>query len=67
MLVQLQLEINNRKDQLTELEISIQEETTENEALQNQCDNYEKYLEQKAREQGMARPGETYYIIVPGD
>ena len=67
MLVQLQMEITDRQKKIAELDNSIVRQTAENEELQNQSDNYERYLEKKAREQGMARPGESIYIEIPGD
>ena len=67
MLVQLQLEINQKQKRIDELDAAISKQTTQNEDLQYQNDNYETYLENKAREEGMARPGETIYKEVPGN
>ena len=38
-----------------------------NEDLENKTQNSEEYLEQQARENGMARPGEQIYQEIPGD
>ena len=61
MLVQLQLEITDRQDRIAALDEQIRQQELENDNLQKQADNYEYYQEQKAREQGYARPGETTY------
>ncbi|HIW73566.1 MAG TPA: septum formation initiator family protein [Firmicutes bacterium] len=61
MLVQLQLEITDRQDRIAALDEQIRQQELENDNLQKQADNYEYYQEQKAREQGYARPGETIY------
>lgn len=61
MLVQLQMEITEKKNRIAALDEQISTYEKINDDLQKQSDNYEYYLEQKAREQGMARPGETIY------
>ena len=61
MLVQLQMEITDRQDRIAALDDQIRQQELENDNLQKQTDNYEYYLEQKAREQGYARPGETIF------
>ncbi|MDD3692418.1 MAG: septum formation initiator family protein [Oscillospiraceae bacterium] len=66
MLIQLQLEISKRQKKIDELDIASVLLQKEIEELEKQSENYEKYLEKKAREQGMARPGETIYIEIPG-
>ena len=61
MLVQLQLEITDRQKRIEALDEQIRQQQLENDSLQKQSDNYEYYQEQKAREQGYARPGETIF------
>ena len=61
MLVQLQMEITDRQNKIAALDDQIRQQEMENDNLQKQSDNYEYYQEQKAREQGYARPGETIF------
>jgi cell division protein FtsB len=61
MLIQLQLEINNRQKKIAELNTLAEQLSRENEELEHKNENYEDYLEEKARE-NMARQGETIYI-----
>mgnify|MGYP000850514204 CR=1 FL=1 len=61
MLIQLQLEINNRQKKITELNTLAEQLSKEIEELEHKNENYEDYLEEKARE-NMARQGETIYI-----
>lgn len=61
MLIQLQLEINNRQKKITELNTLAEQLSREIEELEHKNENYEDYLEEKARE-NMARQGETIYI-----
>lgn len=61
MLVQLQMEITDRQNKIAALDDQIRQQEMENDNLQKQSDNYEYYREQKAREQGYARPGETIF------
>lgn len=65
-LVQLQLEISEKQKKIEELAATIDLFQKENGELENLNRNYEESLERKAREQGMARPGETIYIEIPG-
>ena len=67
MLVQLQMELSQRQKTLNNLEQSIQNQLRLNEDLQNKSENYQTYLEQQARNQGMAVPGEIIYKEIPGD
>ena len=64
-LVQLQLQIGNEQQRLNKLDEDIQRQVSLNEDIQNKTDNYEQYLEQRARERGMARPGEVIYKEIP--
>lgn len=61
MLVWLQNEISSKEKKIADMDAAIQRLTVQNEDLQNQSDNYEKFLEQEARRQGYAIPGETIY------
>lgn len=61
MLIQLQLEINNRQKKIAELNTLAEQLSKEIEELEHKNENYEDYLEEKARE-NMARQGETIYI-----
>ncbi|HHV50278.1 MAG TPA: hypothetical protein GXX54_01050 [Clostridiales bacterium] len=60
-LLKLQLEISNRQKKISELNAMAEQLEKEVEELQYKNDNYEDYLEEKARE-NMARQGETIYI-----
>ena len=66
-LVQLQMDIQKRQQQLDDINEQIRVQTSLNEDVQNKTDHYERYLEEKSREQGMARPGETIYKEIPAD
>ena len=66
-LVQLQMDIQKRQQQLDDIKEQIRVQTSLNEDVQNKTDHYERYLEEKSREQGMARPGETIYKEIPAD
>lgn len=61
MLIQLQLEINNRQKKIAELNTLAEQLSREIEELEHKNENYEDYREEKARE-NMARQGETIYI-----
>lgn len=65
VLVQLQSQIKESKNKLATLDSQM---ATANAALLTQrdkVDNYEQYLEEKAREQGYARPDESIISVVP--
>ena len=66
-LVQLQMDIQKRQQQLDDINEQIRVQTSLNEDVQNKTDHYERYLEEKSREQGLARPGETIYKEIPAD
>lgn len=61
MLIQQQIEINNRQKKIAERNTLAEQLSRENEELEHKNENYEDYLEEKARE-NMARQGETIYI-----
>ena len=66
MLVQLQMELGARERDLDNLNQAITNQQMMNEEKKNQVADYEDYLDQQAREQGYARPGETIYKEIPG-
>ena len=66
MLVQLQMELSARERDLDNLNQAITNQQMMNEEKKNQVADYEDYLDQQAREQGYARPGETIYKEIPG-
>ena len=66
MLAQLRMEIGERQKQIAELQDNIQYQQQQNEDMQSKSDNVQMYLEQHAREQGMAVPGESIYQEAQG-
>lgn len=66
-IIQLQLQIRDSQQQLDSLTARLDAQASTNEELQEQIDNYELYLEQQARKQGMAKPGETVFIEIPAE
>ena len=52
---------------LRELDAQILSARQINEDLRYRLENPNVYLEQQARKQGLARPGETIVVEVPGD
>ena len=67
MLIQIRVEIAERNEQLEKLEAGLEYQQQINEDMQAMRDNYESYLEQQAREQGLALPGETIFKEAPGN
>ena len=67
ILIQLQLEVADRKEQIRKLDESIAYQQQLNADIQDKRENYEAYLEQKARENGLALPGETIFKEAPGN
>lgn len=67
MLVQLQLEIGQRQQQIDSYAAAIEKQKKLNEDIQEKSDNYEKYLEQQARDQNMVRPGEIIIQEIPDE
>ncbi len=66
-LIQLRMEINRiETEQIDVLKDKISEQKRANENLERQTDNLEEYLEQQAREQGWALPGEVILMEIPG-
>jgi hypothetical protein len=66
-LVSLQVQLNQRRADEAALQNEIERQEHINEDLENKTQNSEEYLEQQARENGMARPGEQIYQEIPGD
>ncbi len=66
VLTQLQLELNERRAALEEIDRKIAEQQRTNDDLTNNLNNYEKYLEEQVRERGLARPGEIIFQEIPG-
>ncbi len=66
-LVQLQLQLDQGQQRLDELNRQLDEQESIKLMLQNKLDGYEDYLEQQARKQGMAKPGETILVEIPSE
>ena len=66
VLTQLQLELNERRAALEEIDRQIVEQQRTNDDLTDKLNNYEKYLEEQVRQRGLARPGEIVFQEIPG-
>lgn len=66
-LIQLQLQLSEGQQKLDALNAMVTNQQSVNAELQDQIDNHESYLEQQARKQGMAKPGETILVEIPED
>ncbi len=66
-LVQLQLQLDQGQQRLDELNRQLDEQERIKLVLQDKLDGYEDYLEQQARKQGMAKPGETILVEIPSE
>ncbi len=66
-LVQLQMQLDEGQRRLDELNAQCAEQENQNIVLQAQLDGYEEFLEQQARKQGMAKPGETILVEIPSE
>lgn len=66
-MVQLQLQLNTAQEKLDKLNEQTAAQEELNAALQAQKENAAKYLEEQARKQGMAKPGETILVEIPKD
>lgn len=60
-------EIAAKESELAAIEKQTEEQHKMNAALKVQTENASAYQEQKAREQGMLKPGETMYIEIAND
>ncbi len=66
-LVQLQLQLDEGQQRLDKLNEQLDEQLDTNVVLLDKLDSYEEYLEQQARKQGMAKPGETILVEIPSE
>ncbi len=66
-LVQLQLQLNEGRQRLDDLNNQLDEKLEAIAVLEDKRDNYKAYLEQQARKQGMAKPGETILVEIPSE
>ncbi len=70
-LINTQMEIKERKDEIEQLDAQYQQQIAENESLQNVIDNDDRdsYIERVAREKlGYVMPGEkVYYNVTPNN
>ena len=66
-LVQLQLQLDESQRRLDELNDQVHEQENINLILEDKLENSEEYLEQQARKQGMAKPGETILVEIPSE
>ncbi len=64
-LIGLQRELNKGEQQLAQLAVQEQALSAQKDHLQGLIDNTDERLEQGAREQGMSKPGESVYYVVP--
>ncbi|MDD2418522.1 MAG: septum formation initiator family protein [Oscillospiraceae bacterium] len=67
MLIQLQLEFSDKQKVYAQKSENAEKLKKENEELGEQNQDYTIYLEKKARERNLARPGETVYVGIPGN
>ena len=65
-LVQLQMEIGNKKKQLDAVQENILLQQQLNGDLKSKLENPDEYIEQEARDQNMVKPGEIVLQEVPG-
>ncbi len=66
-LVQLQLQLDESQRRLDELNDQVHEQETINLVLEDKLKNSDEYLEQQARKQGLAKPGETILVEIPSE
>ncbi len=66
-LVQLQLQLNEGQQRLDNLNAQLDKQLDTNGVLQDKLNSYEEYLEQQARKQGLAKPGETILVEIPSE
>lgn len=66
-LLQLQIEIKDKRHDLADLNAQIVAQERLNEDLENDSANEDLYLEQQARNKGLAKPGEIIFKEVPGN
>lgn len=67
-IVQVQLQLNSAQSKLDKLDSQIRAQEETNKVLQDRADGeLAEYLEQQARKNGMAKPGESIFIEIPHD
>ena len=67
-IVQVQLQLNSAQNKLDKLDSQIRAQEEVNKVLQERADGeLDEYLEQQARKNGMAKPGESIFIEIPND
>ena len=64
-IVQMTLQLNAMEEKVAVLNAQAQVVETNKAALEEKIENYSAHLEQQAREQGMAKPGETIFVEIP--
>ena len=66
-LIQVRGQINQNRRQLDQMAGQIEQLTQTNAEWRQKADNPERYQEEKAREQGYAKPDETIVVVTPGN
>ena len=66
-LFQLQIEIQDKKHDLSELQAQVVARQRDNEALEGKNADDADYLEQQARNKGLAKPGDIIFKEIPGN
>ena len=66
-LVQLQLQFDAKEREHEAKCAQLEKQLEINRVLLNEVENSDAYLEQQARKQGMAKPGETILIEIPSE
>lgn len=66
-LIGLQLELNEGEKKLAELSRQEQALSAQIDLLEGYKIDTNEHLEQRAREQGLSKPGESVYFVVPAD
>ena len=61
-----QMELNERRQALDEINARISAQARENEVLEERLTNSDTFLEEQARDNGLARPGEMIFQETPG-
>ena len=66
-LFQLQIDIKGKRSELSDLQAQIVAQQRINEELEGENADDAEYLEQQARNKGLAKPGEIIYKEIPGN
>ena len=66
-LVQLQLQLNEDQQRPDEMNERLEEQSNINAMLEDKLKNTDEHLEQQARKQGLAKPGETILVEIPSE